>query len=67
MKSSCRLLAPILAMAVVSGCVRVDIGTHAPTLGEELIELYKAKQAGAITDLEFESLRHALILAVATG
>ena len=67
MKSSLRLVAPLLVVAVVSGCVRVDIGTHAPTLGEELIELYKAKQAGAISDPEFESLRHALMLAGATG
>ena len=47
----------MVALMVLSGCVRVDIGDSKPTLGEQIIDLYQAKQAGVISESEFKMLR----------
>lgn len=50
------ILAVLMAMLFLGGCVRVDIGDRLPTLGEQIIDLYKAKEVGAISEAEFKRL-----------
>lgn len=60
-----RLLAPILfalpSVALLTGCLGLTIGggttnkPEAPTVGQQLIDLQKAKDAGAITDSEYQA------------
>lgn len=57
MKCRTRMLIAMVALVVLSGCVRVDIGDSKPTLGEQIMDLYQAKQAGVISEAEFKSLR----------
>lgn len=56
--------AVLSAVVLLHGCVRVDIGEHAPTLGDQLIDLYEAREMGAITQAEFEDLRRRLVRAL---
>ena len=59
-----RLLIVAVLVALVSGCVRIDIGgAHKPTLGSQLMDLYRAEQAGAITDQQYRSLSAQLFAA----
>lgn len=51
-----RIVAILAAVLLLGGCVRVDIGDHLPTLGEQIIDLYKAKELGAISEAEFRRL-----------
>ena len=57
-----KLIVPILtsltAMMLLTGCIIVakDTGNR-PTVGQQLIDLQKAKDAGAITDAEYQSKR----------
>ena len=54
----------LLIVLCLSGCVRVDIGEHAPTIGEQLMDLYQAHEIGAVTDAEFARIRNELIRAL---
>lgn len=66
-----RLLVPLLigisAATLCSGCVGLQVGggttthTQAPTLGQQLIDLQKAKDAGIITDAEYQSQKAKLL------
>jgi hypothetical protein len=61
--------APILLSAAVflTGCIGLQIGggekrpVHRPTVGQELIDLKAARDAGAITEAEFQSQRTRLL------
>ena len=60
-----KLLVPALvsfaALTLLTGCIGgLSLGggtkttTNAPTVGQQLIDLQKAKEAGAITDAEYQ-------------
>jgi len=74
------LLAGLLAMTLLTGCLDLHFGggtksdttnsdQHpvvgqqmvAPTLGQQLIDLLKAKEAGAISDQEYQQQRAKLL------
>lgn len=54
-------LLAVLAMTLLTGCLNLQIGggsstkTPAPTVGQQLVDLQKAKDAGTITDAEFQA------------
>ena len=60
-----KLLLPILigslAMTLLTGCLDLHLGggtsnhTQGPTIGQQLMDLQKAKDAGIITDAEFQA------------
>jgi hypothetical protein len=66
-----RLLVPLLiglsAVMLCSGCLDLRLGggttnrAEAPTLGQQLIDLQKAKDAGIITDAEYQSQKAKLL------
>jgi hypothetical protein len=64
MKKMSRIILGLLLFgATVSGCAigsggRTEI--NKPTLGQELIELKKAKDAGAISEQEYEEMKEKL-------
>ncbi len=58
------LILPVLGLAAVllfTGCIGLSGGTHTttvkqcPTIGQQLIDLQKAKESGAITDSEYQA------------
>jgi|AntAceMinimDraft_1070359.scaffolds.fasta_scaffold216666_1 hypothetical protein len=52
----------LLALTLtISGCVRVDTGSSTPTLGEQIMDLVKARERGVITQGEFARLRKELL------
>jgi hypothetical protein len=66
-----KLIVPVLAgfsaMTLLSGCLFLDIGggmlseaVH-PSVGQGLIDLQKAKDAGAITDAEYQAQKDKLL------
>lgn len=57
-----RLVITLLVLASLVGCVRIDIGgEQTPTLGDQLMDLYEAKRAGVISEVEFDALRRELL------
>jgi hypothetical protein len=55
-------LVGLLVMTLLTGCVGgLSLGggtkttTNAPTVGQQLVDLQKAKDAGAITDAEYQA------------
>jgi hypothetical protein len=66
-----RLLVPVLvavsAMTLLTGCLGLQLApdtvtkTQAPTLGQQLMDLQKAKDAGAITDAEYQAQKAKLL------
>lgn len=67
MKPMSKRTLPFLALAsclLFAGCV-ASIGNRQPdragTLGQELIDLQKAKEANAITEAEYQQLRAKLL------
>lgn len=60
------LLAGFFAMAFFTGC-ETHLGggsttrIEQPTIGQQLIDLQRAKEAGAITDAEFQSEKTKLL------
>lgn len=55
------LLTAIGAATLLSGCIGLSIGggtsnkPESPTVGQQLIDLQKAKDAGAISDSEYQA------------
>ena len=51
----------MLLMTLMTSCIAVGSGgekiTHQPTLGQQLIDLQKARDEGAITAKEYEALK----------
>lgn len=63
MKKYFPLLAGLLVMSLLGGCM-VGSSAHTiqqPTVGQQLIDLQKAKDAGAITDAEFQTQKTKLL------
>ena len=71
------LLAGLSAMMLLSGCLDLQLGggtrndttnhpaasqpANAPTLGQQLIDLQKARDSGAITDQEYQAQKAKLL------
>ncbi len=55
------LLAGLLAMTLLTGCLNLELGggsttkAQSPTVGQQLIDLQKAKDAGAISDADYQA------------
>jgi hypothetical protein len=53
----------VAAMMLLSGCLDIQLGggsttrPQTPTVGQQLTDLQKAKDAGAITDAEYQAQR----------
>ena len=66
-KLSIPLLVGLSAMMLLSGCIGVQLGggttnrTQASTVGQQLIDLQKAKDAGIITDAEYQAQKAKLL------
>ena len=66
-KLSIPLLVGLSAMMLLSGCIGVQLGggttnrTQPPTVGQQLIDLQKAKDAGIITDAEYQAQKARLL------
>ena len=56
-------MAILLVLFSVTSCVRVETGNVMPTMGEQVIDLVKAKEIGAITEEEFKKARLRLLAA----
>jgi hypothetical protein len=66
-----KLFVPVLvglsAAMLLTGCIGVQLGggtttrTQAPTIGQQLIDLQKAKDAGIITDAEYQAQKAKLL------
>jgi len=66
-----KLFVPVLvgltAMTLLTGCIGVQLGggstthTQAPTVGQQLIDLQKAKDGGIITDAEYQAQKAKLL------
>jgi len=66
MKSPIKLaLAGVLTSMLLAGCVsaggKTNVEMHNPTLGQQLIDLQKAKDAGAINDAEYQAQKAKLL------
>jgi hypothetical protein len=57
----------LLAVLLLSGCLALQVGggdkkeTPKPTLGQQLADLKTARDAGAITDAEYETQKAKLL------
>ncbi len=64
-KSLIPFAAGLSALLLLSGCVALGTGsktiTEKPTLGQQLVDLQKAKDAGAINDTEFQAQKAKLL------
>ena len=57
MKSSLKIALIAVVLLSMSACIRVDTSTKEPTIGDQIIDLVKAKQMGVISEQEFKRLR----------
>lgn len=57
MNSKLKLIAACALVLLMQSCIKVNTGTTVPTLGEQLIDLGRAKQLGELSDKEFAELR----------
>ncbi len=61
------LLTGLLAMTFLTGCLNLELGggtttkAESPTLGQQLIDLQKAKESGVITDAEYQAQKAKLL------
>jgi hypothetical protein len=66
-KSFIPLFAGLLAMSLLTGCLNLELGggsttkAQSPTIGQQLIDLQKAKDAGAISDSEYQEQKATLL------
>ena len=51
------LVLMVLAVLLNTGCVRVETGDSRPTIGEQIVDLVKAREIGAISEEEFHQMR----------
>ena len=55
------------AMTLLTGCLAIQLGggstskPQSPTVGQQLIDLQQAKDAGAITDAEYQAQKAKLL------
>ncbi|HZI32924.1 MAG TPA: SHOCT domain-containing protein [Candidatus Binatia bacterium] len=68
MKKTFSLLVPgLLAMTLLSGCLDLQLGggskveSSKPTVGQQLVDLQKARDNGAITDAEYQAEKNRLL------
>jgi hypothetical protein len=68
MKRLCiSLLIGLSSLMLLTGCLDLHLGggsttrTQCPTVGQQLIDLQKARDAGIITDAEYQSQRSKLL------
>lgn len=61
-KLTALLLVTLSAVTLLTGCIGLSIGggtsskpASSPTVGQELMDLQRAKDAGTITDAEFQA------------
>ena len=60
-------LAGLLALTFLTGCLSFQLGggtkseSQNPTIGQQLIDLQKAKDSGAITDSEYQAQKARLL------
>ena len=61
MRRTIGIIVILLLVASLTSCIAVGSGgekiTHQPTLGQQLIDLQKAKDQGVITAKEYEELK----------
>ncbi len=54
-----------LAITFLTGCLNIGGGTKSesqqPTIGQQLVDLQKAKESGAITDAEYQVQKSKLL------
>lgn len=60
------IIAVILAMTLLTGCLNLQVGggksePPKPTVGQQLVDLQKAKDSGAITDTEYQAQKAKLL------
>jgi len=61
------LIMGLSAMVLLTGCVGLQIGggdkhdVHGATLGQQLVDLQKAKDSGAINDAEYQAQKARLL------
>jgi len=66
-RTFCILTPAVLSLMLLTGCLNLQLGggskteTQKPTVGEQLIDLQKAKNAGAITDAEYQAQKAKLL------
>jgi hypothetical protein len=66
-KSFIPLLAGLLVMTLLTGCLNLELGggtttkAQSVTVGQQLIDLQKAKDAGAISDADYQSQKAKLL------
>ena len=59
--------AAMAAMLLLNGCIALQLGggekheSNPPTIGQQLVDLQKAKDAGALTDAEFQAQKAKLL------
>ena len=57
----------VSAMTLLAGCLGLQLGpdsvtkTQVPTVGQQLMDLQKAKDTGAITDTEYQAQKAKLL------
>lgn len=57
----------VLALTLLTGCIGLSIGggttsdPGSPTIGQQLIDLQRAKDSGAITETEYQSQKARLL------
>lgn len=65
MKKAGLILTLVLVMLTMVSCIGIQDGTEpsaaSPTLGQELIDLMKARDAGAVTQKEYRDLKAMLV------
>lgn len=66
-KTSLSLIAGLCALTLLTGCLSIQLGggasnkTQPPTIGQQLTDLQKAKDSGAITDAEYQAQKTRLL------
>jgi hypothetical protein len=61
------LCAALMTMILLTGCIGLSIGggskseTTRSTVGQELVDLQKAKDSGAISDAEYQAQRNKIL------
>jgi hypothetical protein len=61
------LAASLLATTLLTGCLNLELGggtttkAQAPTLGQQLVDLQKAKDTGAISDIDYQMQKAKLL------
>ena len=57
----------LASLTLLTGCLNLELGggsttrTQSPTVGQQLVDLQKAKDAGAITDAEYQAQKAKLL------